>query len=31
MPRTQRLLGSQGVQFANSFSPYPLCCPARAS
>jgi len=31
MPRTRRLLGDQGVTFANSFSPYPLCCPARAS
>ena len=31
MPRTQRLLGGPGVQFANSFAPYPLCCPARAS
>ena len=31
MPRTQRLLGDRGVQFANSFAPYPLCCPARAS
>jgi arylsulfatase A-like enzyme len=31
MPRTRRLLGDQGVVFENSFSPYPLCCPARAS
>ena len=31
MPRTQELLGDQGVTFENSFSPYPLCCPARAS
>lgn len=31
MPRTRRLLGGQGATFANSFSPYPLCCPARAS
>lgn len=31
MPRTRRLLGGEGVTFANSFSPYPLCCPARAS
>lgn len=31
MPRTRRLLGDRGVTFANSFSPYPLCCPARAS
>jgi arylsulfatase A-like enzyme len=31
MPSTRRLLGGQGVTFRNSFSPYPLCCPARAS
>lgn len=31
MPRTRRLLGGRGVTFSNSFSPYPLCCPARAS
>ncbi len=31
MPRTRRLLGGYGVRFANSFSPYPSCCPARAS
>ncbi len=31
MPRTTRLLGEQGVTFANSLSPNPLCCPARAS
>jgi arylsulfatase A-like enzyme len=31
MPATRRLLGGQGVTFGNSFSPYPLCCPARAS
>jgi arylsulfatase A-like enzyme len=31
MPRTRRLLGGQGVTWRNSFSPYPLCCPARAS
>lgn len=31
MPRTRRLLGESGVTFANSFSPAPLCCPARAS
>lgn len=28
---TIRALASQGVSFRNSFSPYPLCCPARAS
>lgn len=31
MPRTQRLIGARGLTYANSFSPYPLCCPARAS
>ncbi|MFC7497004.1 MULTISPECIES: sulfatase [unclassified Nocardioides] len=31
MPQTRALLGDEGVQFVNSFSPYPLCCPARSS
>jgi len=31
MPKTRALLGDQGVQFDNSFSPYPLCCPSRSS
>ena len=31
MPRTRQLLGGSGVRFVNSFSPYPSCCPARAS
>ena len=31
MPWTRRLIGDRGVRFRNSFSPYPLCCPARAS
>jgi N-acetylglucosamine-6-sulfatase len=31
MPRTRALIGARGVAFRNSFSPYPLCCPARAS
>ena len=31
MPRTRALLADQGVTFENSFSPYPLCCPARSS
>jgi arylsulfatase A-like enzyme len=31
MPLTQELIGQQGVTFANSLAPYPLCCPARAS
>ncbi|WP_182526726.1 sulfatase family protein [Nocardioides dongkuii] len=30
-PAVRRLVGRTGVTFANSFSPYPLCCPARAS
>ena len=31
MPLTEQLVGDAGVRFANSFSPNPLCCPARAS
>jgi arylsulfatase A-like enzyme len=31
MPQTRRLIRDQGVRFRNSFSPYPLCCPARSS
>jgi N-acetylglucosamine-6-sulfatase len=31
MPKTRRLIGGLGATFENSFSPYPLCCPARAS
>jgi arylsulfatase A-like enzyme len=31
MPNVRRLLGGTGLTFRNSFSPYPLCCPARAS
>lgn len=31
MPWTQRWFARRGVRFANSFSPFPLCCPARAS
>lgn len=31
MPNARRLLAATGVRFANSFSPHPLCCPARAS
>jgi arylsulfatase A-like enzyme len=31
MPATRRLIRDNGARFANSFSPYPLCCPARAS
>src|SRR5262245_17753668 len=31
MPMTRRMIAAQGARFANSFSPNPLCCPARAS
>jgi N-acetylglucosamine-6-sulfatase len=31
MPNVRRLIESRGLNFRNSFSPYPLCCPARAS
>ena len=31
MPWTRKLIGSRGVRFQNTFAPYPLCCPARAS
>lgn len=31
MPNVRELIGDQGVRFANTFSPQPLCCPARAS
>ena len=31
MPNVQRLIVDQGVRFTNTFSPHPLCCPARAS
>jgi N-acetylglucosamine-6-sulfatase len=30
-PHVRRLVGTHGLTFRNSFSPYPLCCPARAS
>ncbi|WP_418058568.1 sulfatase [Pimelobacter simplex] len=30
-PHLRKLVARQGVTFENSFSPYPLCCPARAS
>lgn len=30
LPKTCRLLGGSGVTFLQSFSPNPLCCPARA-
>jgi N-acetylglucosamine-6-sulfatase len=31
MPFTRRLLGGQGATFTDAVSPYPLCCPARAT
>lgn len=30
-PTVRKVLGQGGVTFDNSFSPFPLCCPARAS
>lgn len=30
-PRLRRLVARRGITFENSFAPYPLCCPARAS
>jgi arylsulfatase A-like enzyme len=31
MPNVDRLLGAQGVTFANTFTSTPLCCPSRAT
>ena len=31
MPHVRRLVAARGLTYANAFSPYPLCCPARAS
>ena len=31
MPRTRRWLERGGTEWTNALSPYPLCCPARAS
>ena len=31
MPSVRRLMIRKGLRFSNSFSPYPLCCPARSS
>lgn len=31
MPNVQRLLVEQGTTFTRAYSPYPLCCPARAT
>ncbi|MGO4254975.1 sulfatase-like hydrolase/transferase [Marmoricola sp. RAF53] len=30
-PNARKYVRSRGLDFRNSFSPYPLCCPARAS
>lgn len=30
-PVVRKVIGKQGLTFDNAFSPYPLCCPARAS
>ncbi len=31
MPHVRRLVAARGLTYENTFSPYPLCCPARAS
>ena len=31
MPNVRKLIGGRGLRFTNSFAPYPLCCPSRAS
>lgn len=31
MPNVRRLIRDRGLIFENSFAPYPLCCPSRAS
>ncbi|MGH2954648.1 MAG: sulfatase family protein, partial [Solirubrobacterales bacterium] len=31
MPKTERLLGAEGVTFTNSFAANPACCPSRAT
>jgi len=31
MPNVRRLIQRKGLTFENSFAPYPLCCPSRAS
>ena len=30
-PNARRFIGDRGITFRNSFAPFPLCCPARAS
>jgi len=31
MPNVRKLIKGRGLSFENSFAPYPLCCPSRAS
>ena len=31
MPRVRQLIGDAGVSFRRFYSPFPLCCPARAT
>ncbi len=31
MPNVRKLIKNRGLAFENSFAPYPLCCPSRAS
>src|SRR5690606_27210621 len=31
MPNVRRFIAERGLTFENSFAPYPLCCPSRAS
>ena len=31
MPQVRQLIGGAGVSFRNFYSPFPLCCPARAT
>ncbi len=31
MPNVRKLIKDRGLAFENSFAPYPLCCPSRAS
>jgi N-acetylglucosamine-6-sulfatase len=31
MPQTKALIGRRGARFANAYSTFPLCCPARAT
>ncbi|MBA3523266.1 MAG: sulfatase-like hydrolase/transferase, partial [Geodermatophilaceae bacterium] len=31
MPQTRALMAAGGTTFAHGYSPFPLCCPARAS